>query len=386
MAKKKSYNPFYIPSLDALKAQARQEAQAQVDAAVAALPKQADVQGQFDKSGREFRAMDTGYLNFLKGMQTSAPAMMDTGFDPMVTPGANFVAPDASQEAKQASNALAMQGFGFANARTASIAGAAGKINENQARNRRQLNDALLQLTQQIGAEKAKFSPLYYQTLNQKKQDAFQAYQAYLANQFNSAQLGANVANDQANIDIRQQNADTAATRAADAARKTAATAGDKSKATRIKLREAAFKFADQELAKTSTSKQTTRFVTYHVTYQAPSSGGKPGAIKTITVEYPESISQDQAFANVKHDNPGILNWKGISPYKTREESKDVAKKVYDYKFVYGRLYRRLKRAGYTSKQAKRFADNYLNDLEDLVGSPAWRAKQGNTGRPGGDQ
>lgn len=365
MAKKKgSYNPFYIPSLDALKSQSRQEAQAQIDASVAALPKQSTIQGQFDKTGREFGAMDTAYTAFLKGQQVAAPALFDTGTDVQATTATGVTDPGAAQTALQASNALKMQGFGFASAREAAISGSAAKANENQQRNRRQLNDALLALTQQISAEKAKFSPLYYQTLNQKKADAMQAYQAYLGNQLNSAQLGAQVSNDQAQIDIAQQNANTAKQRAENAARtadgKAALTPAQK--LARAKAINKVWTDADKMIATGTPTKKNVKIGVYSVTVPDGFDANDNQKFRTFDVDYPSDkpVAEIEAELKAKYGGTGDSAPKAI--LKTTRTDVVTSKTGVSYKQIYNTLYAQLRRfrGGYTAAHTKKVVKAFL--------------------------
>jgi hypothetical protein len=378
MAKKKgSYNPFYIPSLDALKAQSRQEAQAQIDASVAALPKTGDVTGQFDKSGREFAAMDSAYTSFLRGQQVAAPALFDTGVDVQATTGTGVTDPGAAQTAQQASNALKMQGFGFANAREAAISGSAAKANENQQRNRRQLNDALTELTKQIAAEKAKFSPLYYQTLNEKKANAMAAYQAYLGNQLNSAQLNAQVSNDQAQINvatdsnlIKQQNANTAAQRARDAAAKAAS--NNPTAVARAKRR-ASGRTATQKWMNTAMDYEKVGpgsenvVIPYTITIQTGFDNNQNPTFKTFPAirAKPETSLADvrkQAIATYHITDPEQLTSLSIVPGKKEVEKIPGAVTKRDYNYIYSRAWKMMVSYGWTAKTAKRLVDNYLRE------------------------
>jgi hypothetical protein len=367
MAKKKgSYNPFYIPSLDALKAQSRQEAQAQVDASVAALPKTSDLQSQFDKTGREFKAMDTGYQAFLQNQQLAAPALFDTGTDVQATTATGITDPGAAQKAKQASNVLAMQGFGFANERQSAISGAAAKVNENQARNRRQLNDALLQLTNQIAAEKAKFSPLYYQTLNDKKSQALNAYQAYLGAQLNNAQLNAQVTNDQAQIDVSQQNADTAANKAAAAAAARDA-AGHKvmtpsQKLARSKAINKVFTDADKMISTGIPGSKASKVGIYSVRYKSGVDADGNAKFATITVEYPieKPVTEIEAELKAKYGGVGSSAPTAILT-STRTDTTKI-KTPQTYKALYNFMYAALRRfrGGYTPAHTKKVVKAYL--------------------------
>jgi hypothetical protein len=375
--KKGSYNPFYIPSLDALKAQSRQEAQAQIDAAVAALPKTGDVQGQFDKSGREFKAMDTAYQSFLQQQQTAAPALFNTGVDVNATTATGVTDPGAAQTAQQASNALSMQGFGFANQRTQAVSGAAAKANENQQRNRRQLNDALLQLTNQIAAEKAKFSPLYYQTLNQKKADAMAAYQAYLANQLNNAQLSAQISNDNAQLAltsegnaIKQQNANTAAQKARDAAAKAAA--NDPAAVARSKRRNS---------GRTATQKWMNAAIDYEKAGPEVESVVIPYTVTIVSGHDLQGNPQYKTFPAVRAKpetsladvraqvirtyhltDPEQIASLSIVPGKkeTTKTPGPVTRRTWTY--IYNRAVSMMKSYGWTDKTSKRLVENYLRD------------------------
>src|SRR5580765_1212008 len=215
-----SWNPYYVPPLSKIQAEAKSAAQAQINAAVGAIPADATVSGQFAARGRDLAGLDTSYVTFLKNQAAARPTSASPG--PVVMPagvegGAGTATDTEAANAAAASKAL---GIGFQNQNTALQNAAQGMVTVNQASNTRNMNDAIQQLQAQRDAEKAKYGVTYQNELDKRKQQAFQAYQAYISNQLQAASLGATASYNQGKLNISQQNADTAAQRAAAAASK----------------------------------------------------------------------------------------------------------------------------------------------------------------------
>src|SRR5262245_9790012 len=202
MAPKPSYNPFYVPSLDAIKAQASQEARAQVDAAVAAIPTDLSVQSSFGAAGRDYAGMDQQYIDFINNLrvarvgQGASTVSTAPNFDPSGQVGSTV------SGARAAASAL---GIGFENQFAGLAASGAAYKNVHQQQNRSAMQTRLQELADQRAAERAKYGALYQDAYNRKKQEAFQAYQAYLSSQAGAAQLGAQISSDQANQNLQQQ-------------------------------------------------------------------------------------------------------------------------------------------------------------------------------------
>lgn len=349
-----SYNPFYIPSLKTLQKQAAAEAQAQVNAALAALPSEAGVNSDFASRGRSLQGFDTAYINFLKAQNTanaaqSAPPNLSP---PSVTSGGQQT-PGTAAEAKAAADASAMLGIGYKNQGIALQNAAAANLATNQATNRKALFDAITALHTQQGAERAKLVPLTQDILKQKKADAFQAYQAYLSNQLAAAQLGATSSFNQGKLDISQQNADTAAqnaaTRANDSANKNSGGVKSKDKS-------AAYKYIDKLIAHTD---QVNNPVTM-VTWSANILSGNPPTPHQVTVgEFPAGTSQDVILAAAKKQYPTFPNLT-IAQTGTRTDNRTESKH-YSYDYIYNAAWHQLKSIGYSQATAKRLAKNYLH-------------------------
>ena len=353
-----SYNPFYIPSLSTLQKQAKDEANAQINASLAALPKEGDVNTEFAARGRSLQGFDQAFINFVKnqGIANVAQASPPNLTPPTVTSGQQSTAVTADA-ARAAANASAMLGIGFRAQNSALQSAGAARLSANQAANRKSLFDAITALHQQQGAEKAKYGELYASILDKKKQDAFQAYQAYLANQLGAAQLGATSAFNQGKLDISQQNADTAAKRAADAANKPAA--GSDTRQKQAKRKSDAYKYIDNLISHTDKVDKKTLYRQWNVIIY---SGTPPQPHSLPLGEWPDGTSEATILAVAKQKYPDDTDDMRIASTGTRTAT-TTESQHYSYQHIYEAAWKQLHSTGLWSvATSKRLAKRYLAD------------------------
>lgn len=347
--RKASYNPFYIPSLDALKAQARQDAQAQIDAAVGALPQDRDVTDQFARTGRDIAGYDNAYITFLKQQQQARAHLLGPNniqTDPQA---------DAATQAQAAAagGALNFTGIGFENQFFGEQNAAGANLATHQMQNRRSMQDALTELGKQRSAEKAKFGALYYQILNQKKQDAFNAYQAYLANQSGAAQLAAQVSSDQANQQLQrdQLNAQIGA----------GGTETPTQRNARLRKRDSDSNAAEKKALDMTKATTKTDVIERRRKWLVTVPGQPGSADVQVPVEYPADWTAAQVKADYIRLHPNNPIVSGVSPgvIKNIKTTKTVLR--YTYAQVYNYLRNAYRHAGWGPKNSKRFAIEWLD-------------------------
>lgn len=354
-----TYNPYYIPSLDAMKAQARQEAEAQINATVGALPTDKFYQDQSAMAGRDLKGFDQSFIDFLAKQRTSSLANVAP---PTYAPNGGVAGTantdTTSATARDAGAASAMLGIGFASQQEALQSAAAGGLDAHQSANRRSLNDALMQVAQQRSAERAKQPALEQDILGKKKQDAFNAYTAFLNNQLAAATAGATASFNQGKLDISQQNADTSAqnanTRAGAASPEQKA--ADKKAADMKKAKGIAYDKMDSAIHSTIDGNPTSVSTwTVQVDSINPSTGAH-----TLTSlpakDYPAGTTMQTVLDDFKAQYPG----KTLHAINNGNKVVPGAKIHYTYDQIYNIGYKRLRSAGYTVAQAKKLTTAYL--------------------------
>lgn len=343
-----TYNPYYISSLDAMKAQARQEAEAQINASIAAVPTDAATTTMSNETGRDLRGFDQSFIDFLAKQRTASLAhVAPPSYVPNGGTAGTANTNTTSAEAQNAGAASAMLGIGFANQQEGLQNAAAAGLDARQSANRRSLNDTLLQLAQQRAAEKAKQPALEFDILNQKKTNAFNAYNAYLANQLSAATAGATASFNQGKLDVSQQNANTsqqnAATNAAKAA--TNGTGGATTTKARNTLLNNTYKYLDTSIAKTVDTNSTEITASR---WQASEVSGFPPTTKNVgpVVELPPGTTDAQAAVILKKSYPNLS-----AVVHVDDKTKDITRSVHhSYEWLLSTAVRKLVAGNYYSK------------------------------------